>query len=145
MLIIAKKLTTGKWHHTSIDVFEFKDYNICIDTNKMDRDTDDYKQERHDEISLACNTVRQKEEEECGWPISLWHHSSIEVSGNNDFNKDMIRYALQDDDALIKILTDGTFITEIARRNHNTGGIQGQTSQHMRVLCRHKQDGLRQR
>jgi elongation factor 1-alpha len=58
------------------------------------------------------------------------HFTSIDAPGHGDFIKNMVSGAAQADVALLLVPADGNFESAIARGDHKTGQVQGQTRQH---------------
>jgi len=58
------------------------------------------------------------------------HYTVVDAPGHRDFIKNMLTGASQADVALLMVPADGNFATSIARGDHKTGEIQGQTRQH---------------
>jgi elongation factor 1-alpha len=90
-------------------------------------------------FAFAFYMDRQKEERERGVTISCTtkefftpskHYTVIDAPGHRDFIKNMITGASQADVALLMVPADGNFTAAIAKGNHKTGEVQGQTRQH---------------
>lgn len=58
------------------------------------------------------------------------HYTVVDAPGHRDFIKNMLTGASQADVALLMVPADGNFASAIARGDHKTGEIQGQTRQH---------------
>jgi len=94
-------------------------------------------------FAFAFYMDRCKEERERGVTIQCtlkefftdnFHYTIIDAPGHRDFIKNMITGASQADVALLLVPADGNFTTAIAKGDHKTGEIQGQTRQHARLL-----------
>jgi len=94
-------------------------------------------------FAFAFYMDRQKEERERGVTISCTtkefftdtkHYTVIDAPGHRNFIKNMITGASQADVALLMVPADGNFTTAIARGNHKTGEVQGQTRQHALLI-----------
>lgn len=96
-----------------------------------------------DSFCFAFFTDKQKEERERGITISCttkefftdnYHYTIIDAPGHRDFIKNMISGASQADVGVIMVPADGNFITALAKGDHKSGEVQGQTRQHARLL-----------
>ena len=94
--------------------------------------------------SFAFAFYMDRQEEECERGVNIaytpkefyseeWHFTIIYAPVHRDFIKNMITGS-QADVALIMIPCDGNFTTAIAKGNHKSGDIQGQTCQHSRFI-----------
>ena len=94
--------------------------------------------------SFAFAFYMDRQEEECERGVNIayttkefyseeWHFTIIYAPGHRDFIKHMITGS-QADVALMMIPCDGNFTTAIAKGNHKSGDIQGQTCQHSRFI-----------
>jgi len=57
-------------------------------------------------------------------------YTIVDAPGHRDFIKNMLTGASQADVALVMVPADGNFTTSIARGDHKSGEVQGQTRQH---------------
>jgi elongation factor 1-alpha len=94
-------------------------------------------------FAFAFYMDRCKEERERGVTIQCtlkefftdnFHYTIIDAPGHRDFIKNMITGASQADVALLLVPADGNFTTAIARGDHKSNEIQGQSRQHARLL-----------
>eukprot|EP01013_Petalomonas_cantuscygni_P029273 TRINITY_DN5426_c0_g3_i1.p1 TRINITY_DN5426_c0_g3~~TRINITY_DN5426_c0_g3_i1.p1 ORF type:complete len:480 (+),score=140.11 TRINITY_DN5426_c0_g3_i1:52-1491(+) len=94
-------------------------------------------------FAFAFYMDRCKEERERGVTIQCtlkefftpqFHYTIIDAPGHRDFIKNMITGASQADVAILLVPADGNFTTAIAKGDHKSGEIQGQTRQHARLL-----------
>ena len=95
-------------------------------------------------FAFAFYMDRQKEERERGVTIACttkefftdnYHYTIIDAPGHRDFVKNMISGASQADVALLLVpAQEGGFETAVARGDHKTGQVQGQTRQHANLL-----------
>jgi elongation factor 1-alpha len=88
----------------------------------MDRQKD----ERARGVTIACTTKE--------FYTDRYHYTIIDAPGHRDFIKNMITGASQADVAVLMVPADGNFATSIAKGNHKTGEVQGQTRQHARLI-----------
>merc|ERR1711880_22338 len=64
-----------------------------------------------------------------------YHYTIIDAPGHRDFIKNMITGSSQADVALLLCPADGgSFIASIAKGDHKTGEVPGQTRNHARLL-----------
>lgn len=88
---------------------------------------DNQKAERERGITIACNTKE--------FYTSRYHYTIIDAPGHRDFIKNMITGSSQADVALLLCPADGgSFIASIAKGDHKTGEVPGQTRNHARLL-----------
>lgn len=87
----------------------------------MDKD----KAERERGVTINCTTKE--------FFTDSYHYTIVDAPGHRDYVKNMISGAGQADVALLLVPAEG-FETAIARGDHSTGEIQGQTRQHARLL-----------
>jgi elongation factor 1-alpha len=87
---------------------------------------DKSKEERARGVTIACTTKE--------FYTESYHYTIIDAPGHRDFIKNMISGASQADVALLMVPSDGNFTAAIARGNHKTGEVQGQTRQHARLI-----------
>lgn len=88
---------------------------------------DNQKAERERGITIACNTKE--------FYTSKYHYTIIDAPGHRDFIKNMITGSSQADVALLLCPADGgSFIASIAKGDHKTGEVPGQTRNHARLL-----------
>jgi elongation factor 1-alpha len=87
---------------------------------------DKQKQERERGITISCTTKEFFTEK--------YHYTIVDCPGHRDFIRNMISGASQVDVSLLMVPADGNFTTAIAKGNHKSGEIQGQTRQHARLL-----------
>lgn len=87
----------------------------------MDKD----KAERERGVTINCTTKE--------FFTDTYHYTIVDAPGHRDYVKNMITGAGQADVALLLVPAEG-FETAIARGDHSTGEIQGQTRQHARLL-----------
>jgi len=84
------------------------------------------KEERARGVTIACTTKE--------FFTDSYHYTIIDAPGHRDFIKNMISGASQADIAVIMVPADGNFTTAIAKGNHKSGEVQGQTRQHARLI-----------
>jgi elongation factor 1-alpha len=87
---------------------------------------DKTKEERARGVTIACTTKE--------FYTDTYHYTIIDAPGHRDFIKNMISGASQADVALLMVPADGNFTTAIAKGDHKTGEVQGQTRQHARLI-----------
>lgn len=88
---------------------------------------DNQKAEQERGITIACNTKE--------FHTSRYHYSIIDAPGHRDFIKNMITGSSQADVALLLCPADGgSFVASIAKGDHKTGEVPGQTRNHARLL-----------
>jgi elongation factor 1-alpha len=88
---------------------------------------DNQKAEQERGITIACNTKE--------FYTSRYHYTIIDAPGHRDFIKNMITGSSQADVALLLCPADGSsFIASIAKGDHKTGEVPGQTRNHARLL-----------
>jgi len=87
---------------------------------------DKSKEERARGVTIACTTKE--------FYTTSYHYTIIDAPGHRDFIKNMISGASQADCALLMVPSDGNFTAAIAKGNHKTGEVQGQTRQHARLI-----------
>ncbi len=89
----------------------------------MDRD----KAERERGVTINCTTKE--------FYTDTYHYTIVDAPGHRDYVKNMITGAGCADVALLLVPAEmGGFETAIAKGDHKTGAIQGQTRQHARLL-----------
>jgi elongation factor 1-alpha len=88
---------------------------------------DNQKAEQERGITIACNTKE--------FHTSRYHYTIIDAPGHRDFIKNMITGSSQADVALLLCPADGgSFVASIAKGDHKTGEVPGQTRNHARLL-----------
>ena len=88
---------------------------------------DNQKAEQERGITIACNTKE--------FYTSRYHYTIIDAPGHRDFIKNMITGSSQADVALLLCPADGgSFVASIAKGDHKTGEVPGQTRNHARLL-----------
>ena len=88
---------------------------------------DNQKVEQERGITIACNTKE--------FHTKRYHYTIIDAPGHRDFIKNMITGSSQADVALLLCPADGgSFISSIAKGDHKTGEVPGQTRNHARLL-----------
>tara|TARA_Y100001970_G_scaffold290798_1_gene425777 strand:+ start:1546 stop:2919 length:1374 start_codon:yes stop_codon:yes gene_type:complete len=87
----------------------------------MDKD----KAERERGVTINCTTKE--------FFTDSYHYTIVDAPGHRDYVKNMITGAGQADVALLLVPAEG-FETAIAKGDHGSGEIQGQTRQHARLL-----------
>ena len=88
---------------------------------------DNQKEERERGVTIACNTKE--------FYTDNYHYTIVDAPGHRDYVKNMISGAGQADAAILLVPAEkGGFETAIAKGNHATGEVQGQTRQHARLL-----------
>jgi len=88
---------------------------------------DNQKAEQERGITIACNTKE--------FYTNRYHYTIIDAPGHRDFIKNMITGSSQADVALLLCPADGgSFIASIAKGDHKTGEVPGQTRNHARLL-----------
>lgn len=89
----------------------------------MDKD----KAERERGVTINCTTKE--------FYTESWHYTIVDAPGHRDYVKNMITGAGCADVALLLVPAEmGGFETAIAKGDHSTGEVQGQTRQHARLL-----------
>lgn len=84
--------------------------------------TDTTKAERERGITIQCTTKQFFTE-------NYWY-TIIDAPGHRDFMKNMITGASQADVGVLMVPADSNFTSAIAKENHDTNQVQGQTRQH---------------
>ena len=85
------------------------------------------KQEREKGITIECTTKE--------FFTDSYHYTIVDAPGHRDYIKNMITGAGCADVALLLVPAEsGGFETAVARGDHGTGEVQGQTRQHARLL-----------
>jgi len=88
---------------------------------------DNQKAERERGITISCSTKE--------FFTERYHYTIIDAPGHRDFIKNMITGSSQADVALLLCPADGgSFIAAIAKGDHKTGEVPGQTRNHARLL-----------
>ena len=87
---------------------------------------DTQKEERARGVTIACTTKE--------FYTPSYHYTIIDAPGHRDFIKNMITGASQADVGMLMVPADGNFAAAIAKGNHKSSEIQGQTRQHARLL-----------
>ena len=88
---------------------------------------DNQKAEQERGITIACNTKE--------FHTTRYHYTIIDAPGHRDFIKNMITGSSQADVALLLCPADGgSFLSSIAKGDHKTGEVPGQTRNHARLL-----------
>jgi elongation factor 1-alpha len=88
---------------------------------------DNQKAEQERGITISCNTKE--------FHTKRYHYTIIDAPGHRDFIKNMITGSSQADVALLLCPADGgSFIASIAKGDHKTGEVPGQTRNHARLL-----------
>jgi elongation factor 1-alpha len=88
---------------------------------------DNQKAEQERGITIACNTKE--------FYTKRYHYTIIDAPGHRDFIKNMITGSSQADVALLLCPADGgSFLASIAKGDHKTGEVPGQTRNHARLL-----------
>merc|ERR1712057_79026 len=158
LLLLTKKNTQkmAEKTHLSIVICGHVDAGKSTTTGRLiyelggigDRDLEKLKAEAEAlgkaSFAFAFYMDRQKEERERGVTIACttkefftnsYHYTIIDAPGHRDFIKNMITGASQADVALLMVPANlGGFETSIARGNHKSGEVQGQTRQHARLI-----------
>jgi len=89
---------------------------------------DKNKQERERGVTIDCTTKE--------FYTDSYHYTIVDAPGHRDYIKNMITGAGCADVALLLVPAEsGGFETAVARGDHKTGEIQGQTRQHARLLA----------
>lgn len=88
---------------------------------------DNQKEERERGVTISCNTKE--------FYTDNYHYTIVDAPGHRDYVKNMISGAGQADVGILLVPAEkGGFETAIAKGNHATGEVQGQTRQHARLL-----------
>ena len=89
---------------------------------------DNNKEERERGVTINCNTKE--------FFTDNYHYTIVDAPGHRDYIKNMISGSAQADVALLLVpAQEGGFETAVARGDHKTGKVQGQTRQHARLLA----------
>ncbi len=89
---------------------------------------DSQKEERERGVTINCNTKE--------FFTDKYHYTIVDAPGHRDYVKNMITGAGQADVGLLLVPAEaGGFETAIAKGNHASGEVQGQTRQHARLLA----------
>lgn len=87
---------------------------------------DRLKDERERGITIVCTTKE--------FFTPTYHYTIIDAPGHRDFIKNMISGASQADVAVLMVPADGSFPVSLAKGDHKTGEVKGQTREHARLL-----------
>ena len=87
---------------------------------------DRLKDERERGITIVCTTKE--------FFTPSYHYTIIDAPGHRDFIKNMISGASQADVAVLMVPADGSFPVSLAKGDHKTGEVKGQTREHARLL-----------
>lgn len=141
--------------HISVSVVGHVDSGKSTSTGRLiyelgginEREMEKLKQRAHelgkDSFAFAFYMDTQKEEQERGITITCtakefftekYHYTIVDCPGHRDFIRNMISGASQVDVSLLMVPADGNFATAIAKGDHKSGEVQGQTRQHARLL-----------
>jgi len=138
-LVICGHVDAGKSTTTGRLIFELGG----IEQREMDKLKAEAEAQGKGSFAFAFYMDRSKEERARGVTIACttkefytesYHYTIIDAPGHRDFIKNMISGASQADIAVIMVPSDGNFTTAIARGNHKSGEVQGQTRQHARLI-----------
>jgi elongation factor 1-alpha len=141
--------------HISVSVVGHVDSGKSTTTGRLiyelggisEREMEKLRQRAHelgkDSFAFAFYMDTQKEEQERGITITCttkefftdkYHYTIVDCPGHRDFIRNMISGASQVDVSLLMVPADGNFATAIAKGDHKSGEVQGQTRQHARLL-----------
>jgi len=138
-VVIAGHIDVGKSSLCGRLLFELGG----ISDREMQKLKDEAKALGKDSFCYAFYMDRQKEERERGITIvcttkefftSNYHYTIIDAPGHRDFIKNMISGASQADVAVLMVPADGNFTVSLAKGDHKTGEVKGQTREHARLL-----------
>merc|ERR1712078_834967 len=139
-LVVCGHVDAGKSTTTGHLLFELGG----ISEREMEKLKEKAAQLGKSSFSFAFYLDTQKDERERGVTISCttkefftdkYHYTIIDAPGHRDFIKNMISGAGQADVALLMVPADkGGFEKAVAKGNHATGEIEGQTRQHSRLI-----------
>jgi elongation factor 1-alpha len=138
-IVICGHVDAGKSTTTGRLIFDLGG----IDAREMDKLKAEAKALGKDSFAFAFYMDKSKEERARGVTIACttkefyttsYHYTIIDAPGHRDFIKNMISGASQADCALLMVPSDGNFTAAIAKGNHKTGEVQGQTRQHARLI-----------
>ena len=87
---------------------------------------DKTKEERARGITIICTTKE--------FFTPNYHYTIIDAPGHRDFIKNMLSGAAQADIAILMVPGDGNFTTSLAKGDHKTGEVKGQTREHARLI-----------
>eukprot|EP00178_Gracilaria_changii_P013825 TRINITY_DN388_c2_g1_i1.p1 TRINITY_DN388_c2_g1~~TRINITY_DN388_c2_g1_i1.p1 ORF type:complete len:467 (+),score=94.88 TRINITY_DN388_c2_g1_i1:70-1470(+) len=87
---------------------------------------DKTKEERARGITIICTTKE--------FFTPNFHYTIIDAPGHRDFIKNMLSGAAQADVAVLMVPGDGNFTTSLAKGDHKTGEVKGQTREHARLI-----------
>jgi len=87
---------------------------------------DKTKEERSRGITIICTTKE--------FFTPNFHYTIIDAPGHRDFIKNMLSGAAQADVAVLMVPADGNFTTSLAKGDHKTGEVKGQTREHARLV-----------
>lgn len=109
----------------------------------MEKLREEARKNNKETFAFAYYMDRQKDERARGVTISIttkefytekYHYTIIDAPGHRDFIKNMITGASQADVAMLLVPSDGNFTASIAKGDHKSGEVQGQTRQHARLI-----------
>lgn len=138
-VVIAGHVDSGKSTTTGRLLFELGG----ISDREMQKLKDEAKALGKDSFCYAFFMDRQKEERERGITIvcttkefftPTYHYTIIDAPGHRDFIKNMISGASQADVAVLMVPADGSFAVSLAKGDHKSGEVKGQTREHARLL-----------
>ena len=139
-LVVCGHVDAGKSTTTGHLIFKLNG----ISQREMDKLQKEADEHGKSSFAFAFFLDGQKEERERGITIQCttkefftdnYHFTIVDAPGHRDYVKNMISGAGQADVALLLVPAEvGGFETAIARGDHKTGEVQGQTRQHARLL-----------
>merc|ERR1712167_502219 len=138
-VVICGHVDSGKSTTTGRLLFELGG----IPQREMDKLKEEAEKIGKGSFAFAFYMDTQKDERERGVTIKCttkefftdnYHYSVIDAPGHRDFIKNMISGAAQADVGVLMVPADGNFVVAIQKGDHKAGEVQGQTSQHARLI-----------
>lgn len=134
-VVIAGHVDSGKSTTTGRLIFELGG----VTKREMDKLTEEAKLLKDESFKYAYYTDTTKQERERGITIQCttkqfftdnYHYTIIDAPGHRDFMKNMITGASQADVGVLMVPADSNFVSAIAKEDHDSNQVQGQTRQH---------------
>ena len=139
-LVVCGHVDAGKSTTTGHLIFKLGGIS-AREMEKLQKEADE---QNKSSFAFAFYMDKGKEERERGVTIQCttkefftgdYHYTIVDAPGHRDYVKNMISGAGQADVGLLLVPAEaGGFETAIARGDHKTGEVQGQTRQHARLL-----------
>lgn len=134
-VVIAGHVDSGKSTTTGHLIYELGG----LTKREMDKLTEEAKLLKDESFKYAYYTDTTKQERERGITIQCttkqfftdnYWYTIIDAPGHRDFMKNMISGASQADVGVLMVPADSNFVSAIAKGDHDSDQVQGQTRQH---------------